>query len=64
MFSNEINRQNILAWSRNGAFKINVLIHMVLAERYSDTKVKYCILLVFDILKSGSRLEENKWRQW
>lgn len=45
---------------RNGALKINVVIHMVLAERHSDTKVKYCILLFTDILKSGSRLEENK----
>lgn len=63
MFSNEINRQNILAQSRNGAFKINVLIHIVLAERWSDTKVRYCILLFYDILKTRKTLEENKWRQ-
>lgn len=43
--------------SRNGPFRINV--HMVLAERCSETEVKYCILLFFDILESGNWLEEN-----
>lgn len=47
MFSNEINRQNILAQSGDGAFKINFLIPIVLAERWSDTTVRFCILLYF-----------------
>lgn len=66
MFSNEINRQNILAQSGDGVFKINVLIPIVLAERWSDTKVRFCIslyffdvqisLIFFDILNTGKKL--------
>lgn len=36
MFSNEINRQNILAQSKKDVFKINVLINIVLGERWSQ----------------------------